>query len=171
MAEAYTQAFAEWMASPPQSGRLVEGVAIFGNSFIGVRRYATGIYEPATLPDEWGNEHTWAPANIELEDPERRASLEQDLRITFSGLRADAIRALDRMPPEHMASLTTLRIYSWLVPSAMAAPQVIPPPRFAVEEVIMSGSAIEVRCSGPLLPNWRAGRVYTIEEFPGLSTE
>ena len=167
----FDQRYADWAASPPSSGRLIEGVAILGNWWIGGQRFAKNIYEPVTLPDEHGVDHTWAPAQIEIDLPTSRQSLEQEFRVTFSGVRADQIAALDRMPPERLAGITTVRFYTWLDPGGLDAPLEIPPPRFTIEEVKLSTSVIEITCSGRLMPNWRAGSVYTVEEYPGLSTE
>lgn len=167
----YDQRFSEWMATPPQTGRLVEGAYIYGNPQAGALRYARGIFEPATLPDEYGVQQTWAPANFDLELPERRASLNIQMTLTFQGLRGDTARALDRMPPEYLSGITGVRLYSWIVPGAMDVPLVLPPPRFVVEQFVLSSNRLQLECSGPLLPNWRAGEVYTVEKFPGLSTE
>ena len=164
--------FAKWMATPPQSqGRLVEGVWIYGNSYIGSYRLARNIYEPAQLPDENAVTRTWAPANMRVDLPERRVSLEQTMRLTFSGLRPDIVAAFDRLPPEAMAIPTLLKLYVWVVPGLDLAPQITPPPRFALLEPRLSATELTLECSGPLLPNRRAGKVYTVEDFPGLSTE
>jgi hypothetical protein len=167
----YDQRFAEWMATPPSSGRLIEGVAVLGNWWIGGMWFARGIFEPVVLPDEHGASRTWAPANIELQLPSARPSLEQEVVVTFSDLRADQVAAFDRMPPERLAGITTVRLYVWLDPGGLDAPLVSPPPRLVIEEVKLASNAIELTCTGPLLPNWRAGSVYTVEAFPGLSTE
>ncbi len=166
-----TDEFAKWMATPPQDGRRVEGVWIYANSYIGSLRFAGGIYEPATLPDENGTPRAWAPANIEVNLPDRRRTLEQSTVITFSGLRPDIVTLFDRLPPEAMAEPTLLKLYVWIIPTAMAATQITPPPRLTLIETRLSGSALELECSGPLLPNRRAGQVYTVEDFPGLTTE
>lgn len=163
--------FAKWMATPPQDGRLVEGVYIYSNSYIGSYRFARGIYEPVTLPDENGTQREWAPANIQINLPDRRRTLEQSTVITFSGLRPDILTAFDQLPPEAFAQPTQLKLYVWIIPTAMAATQVTPPPRLTLIEHRLSANGIELECSGPLLPNRRAGEVYTIERFPGLTTE
>jgi len=165
------QRLAEWMSSPPSTGRLVEGVFIGGNAYVGARRYARGIYEAAALPDEWGVAKTWAPANFDLDLPERGDSLNQELVITFDGLRPDTVRAYDRIPPEVLYTVSFVRLYSWLIPGGDDAPLITPPPRFAIVEVKLSASKLELTCSGPILPRKRAGRVYTVEDFPGLSVE
>lgn len=167
----YTQAFAEFLATPPQTGRMVQGVNIYGNPYLPNYHLANNIYEPVVLPDENGDQRTWAPTNFELKPPDVKGSLERALVITISGLRPDVVAGFDRLPPEAGAVMTLIRLYVWIVPTAMAAPQILPPPRFVLERFLLSANGLKLDCSGPLLPNWRAGAVFSVEKFPGLTTE
>ncbi len=171
MSLTYDERFAKWMATPPQDTRLIEGIYIYGNTWVGTRRYARGLFEAANYPDENGTLQTWGPLNFELQLPEQRNSLQLDMTISIDGVGPEVIEAFDRIPPENLAQQTWIKLYSWIEPTAVDVPLITPPPRFVMDEVILSATSVELNCSGPLLPNWRAGEIYTIEDYPGLSTE
>lgn len=163
--------FAEWMATPPQTGTLVEGLYFFGNPWVGNLRFANAVYDDTTLPDEDLVNRQWQPLSFRLSLPERRSSLQTELGITADGVGPELIAAFDDLPPDYLAIPVQVRLYSWIIPTAQDKPLIRPPPRFVVEDILISTTSIQIDCSGPLLPNWRAGAVYTIEQFPGLSTE
>lgn len=170
MAASYDQRYKDWMSTPPQDGaRLVEGMYIYGNDYVGTLRFARNIYENvALLPDENGTTQQWGQMNFELSLPEQRDSLNLDLSVTVDGLARNTIERFDRIPPEDLAKIINIRLYSWIVPTAQDVPLRLPPPRYIVEEVVIISNALRLDCSGPLLPKYRAGKVYTVEEYPGL---
>lgn len=157
------------MATPSQVKRLVEGILISGNA-VGVRRYARNILDLIVLEDENGVERQWLPLNFNMDLPTQRSSLQLEMTLTIDGVGPEVITAFDRLPPESLAQLITVKLYSWLIPGDGTLPLILPPPRFIVEEVELSTYTVSLRCSGPLLPNQRAGRIYTTEDWPGLST-
>lgn len=160
------------MATPPQDGdRLVEGIYIYGNPAVGTWRFARGIYdEPTLYPDEHGIQQTWGQMNFEVELPQQRSSLHLEMTLTIDGLAPGVIGMFDRIDPAELAKITYVKLYSWIDPSAMDVPLITPPPRFIMDEVTISSNAVQLQCSGPLLPNFRAGKLYTVEEYPGLGT-
>ena len=170
MAVSYDQRFEEWMATPPQGGeRLIEGMYLYGNPFVGTLRFARGIYENVGLyPDENGTMRQWGQMNFELSLPSQRESLNLELTVTLDGLAPNTIGKFDRIPPEDLAKIMNIKLYSWIEPSAKDVPLIIPPPRFIVDEVTLVSNAVRLDCSGPLLPKYRAGKIYTVEEYPGL---
>lgn len=158
------------MATPPQDGsRLVEGVYIYGNNTVGNWRFARGIYDaPGAYPDENGIIRTWGQSNFELSLPQQRSSLQLEMTLTLDGLEPNTIGMFDRIAPEALASIIYVKLYSWIDPTAMDVPLVVPPPRFIADEITLSSNAVQLQCSGPLLPTYRAGKLYTVEEYPGL---
>lgn len=172
MTLSYDQRFKEWLATPPQDGsRLIEGVYIYGNPAVGNWRFARGIYDaPGTYPDENGTPQTWGQMNFELSLPAQRNSLQLEMTLTLDGLEPNTIGMFDRIQPEELAAITYVKLYSWIDPSAMDMPLVTPPPRFIMDEVVLGATSVQMQCSGPLLPNYRAGKLYTVEEYPGLQT-
>jgi hypothetical protein len=172
MSLTYDSRFEQWMSTPPQDGsRLIEGVYIYGNVTVGNYRFAKGIYDaPGVYPDENGVQQTWGQMNFELQLPTLRNSLQLEMTLTLDGLEPNTIAMFDRIPPEALSNLIYIRLYAWLDPTAMDVPLVTPPPRFIVDEITLSTTAVQLQCSGPLLPNYRAGKLYTVEEYPGLQT-
>lgn len=158
------------MATPPQDGsRLIEGVYVYGNPTVGNWRFARGIYDaPGLYPDENGIVQEWGQMNFDLNLPRQRSSLQLEMTLTLDGLAPGVISMFDRIPPEALSQLIQVKLYSWVDPTAMDVPQVIPPPRFIADEILLASSSVQLQCSGPLLPTYRAGQVYTIEEYPGL---
>lgn len=170
MSTTYDPRFDEWMATPPQDGaRLVEGIYLYGNPVVGSQRFARGIFEPTEYPDENGEMKTWGHLNFEPQFPEQRSSLHLEMTLTLDGLGPGIIARFDRIAPEVLANILYVKIYSWIDPTAMDVPLVTPPPRFIVDEISLAMGGIQLRCSGPLLPNFRAGKLYTVEEYPGLN--
>ncbi len=172
MTLSYDARFEEWMATPPQDGsRLVEGIYIYGNPAVGAWRFARGIYSaPTQYPDEFGTQQTWGQMNFDIKLPEQRSSLQLEMTLTLDGLGPGVIGMFDRIAPEALAAITYVKLYSWIDPTAMDVPLVTPPPRFILDEVILNSGGLQLQCSGPLLPNFRAGKLYTVEEYPGLNT-
>lgn len=170
MSLTYDSRFEEWMATPPQDGsRLIEGVFIYANPAVGNWRFIRGVYEtPGIYPDENGTPQTWGQMNFELSLPAQRNSLQLEMTLTLDGLESNTIGMFDRIAPESLAAITYVKLYSWIDPTAMDVPLVTPPPRFVMDEVILSSNGVQMQCSGPLLPTYRAGKLYTVEEYPGL---
>lgn len=166
----YDPRFEEWMSTPPQDGsRLIEGLYIYGNPYVGTLRFARGLYDaPGVYPDENGATQVWGQMNFDISLPTQRDSLQLEMTVTLDGLAPETISRFDRIPPEDLAKITYVKLYSWIDPSAMDVPLIIPPPRFVMDEVTLVARGVQMQCSGPLLPTYRAGKVYTTEEYPGL---
>lgn len=160
--------YAEWLASPPTTGQLVETMELTGAALpapiLICNRRDLGLL----ATDENGVPRSFLPLPFTISKPAIRNSSEYAASATLDGANGELLRLLSGIRSAELLSpiLVTLRIF--VDPTMLDRPAWSPPLRFRAEAIKVAVESIEIDLVGGRIPTKRAGSYYTLERFEGL---
>lgn len=165
---AVAQAYAEWLATPPTTGMLVETLELVGAALGSPIRICNRRDTPLVATDENGVPRTYLPLSFTFSKPAIRNSSEYVSTVRVDALDGALLRLLSNATAADLLSpiYATLRIY--IDPTLLDRPAWFSPLRFRAENIKASLDVIEIDLVGGRMPTKRAGLYYVLERFEGL---
>lgn len=165
---AVAQAYAEWLATPPTTGMLVETLELVGSALGSPVRICNRRDTPLVAADENGVPRTYLPLAFTFSKPAIRNSSEYVSTVRIDALDGTLLRLLSSVRSIELTQpvYATLRIY--VDPTILDRPAWFSPLRFRAENIKVSLDVIEIDLVGGRMPTKRAGLYYVLERFEGL---
>ena len=163
-----SEAYAEWLASPPVQGLLIEtlemsGAAINTSLFLCNRKQG---YLQAT--DEQGVPRIYTPISFTMSKPGVRNSTELTSNIQIDGLGGGMLQLFSKIRSDELRSSVFVNVRLYIDPIMVSRPVWRFPLRFRAETVKVGIDMVEMECVGSRLPNKRAGLYYGLDKYVGL---
>jgi hypothetical protein len=160
-------AYAEWLATPPTTGMLVETIEIVGNAIGSPIRLCNRRDIPFEAADENGVPRIYNPLSFTFSKPAIRNSSEYVTTVRIDGLQGTLLQLFGRIRSIDLTSpvYATLRLY---IDPTMVDRPVSVPLRFRCENIKVTLDVIEMELVGGRMPTKRAGMYYVLERFVGL---
>lgn len=163
-----TKAYAEWLATPPATGVLVETVQFSSPAMTADLRICNRRDSPMQAKDETGVLHVYEPVAFEIGKPSIRNSTEMEVSLRVDGVDGSLFRMLTEMNPDDVRKILTATVRVFVDPIMLDRPVWLSPLRFRVEQAKVGLDVVDMSLVGGRLPNKRAGRYYDMSRFVGL---
>ena len=160
--------YAQWLATPPATGMLVETLEISGASLGSSVLICNRKNQPLQALDENGVPRVFLPLGFTFTKPAIRNSTEYSSSVRIDGIGGDllrkfsAIRSFELTRPVYV----TARLY--VDPTMLDRPVWNAPLRFRCESAKITFDVLDLELVGGRLATKRAGTYYVLERFVGL---
>jgi hypothetical protein len=160
--------YAEWLATPPPEGVLVETVEFVGEAMVGSLRVCNRRTDPLVATDENGITKTYIPVAFEMGKPAMRASTEFSTTLKIDGVDGVMLQNLAKISPDDLRKPLLVVVRWYLDPQMLDRPVWPNGLVMRVENIKASIPVIELSLVGGRLPTKRAGTFYGLDRFVGL---
>jgi len=160
--------YAEWLATPPTTGVLVETLEINGPAIFNPILICNRQDRPLEATDENGWPRVFFPLSFTFSKPAIRNSSEYESQCRIDALNGDLLQELYKLrsPMLNQPAFATLRVF--VDPGMLDRPVWLSPLVFRIENAKVAVDVAELDLVGGRLPTKRAGLYYTLERFEGL---
>lgn len=162
------QDYAEWLATPPTTGLLVETLEITGAALGAPILLCNRRSTPLVAADENGLPRTFLPLSFTFTKPAIRNSSEYVSTVRIDGVEGRVLQLFSRVSSLDLTKPVLVSMRAYIDPTMLDRPVWLPPLRFRCEQARVSMDVIELDLVGGRMPTKRAGIYYTMERFEGL---
>ena len=163
-----TDAYAEWLATPPTTGLLVETIEIYGKAINSDLCFCNRRSTPLVATDEDGMPRTFLPLAFQFTKPVIRNSTEYSSTVRLDGLDGRLLELFSKVRSPELNDPIYVVLRTYIDPTMLDRPVWLQPLRFRCEKVKVAIDVIELELVGGRLATKRAGLYYTMDRFEGL---
>lgn len=160
--------YAEWLATPPTTGLLVETLEIngpaLGAPILLCNRRSTAL----VASDENGLPRTFLPLSFNFTKPAIRNSSEYVSTVRIDAVEGRILALFSRVSSLDLAQPVYVLLRTFIDPNMLDRPVWRVPLSFRCESARISIDVIELDLVGGRMPTKRAGLYYTMDRFEGL---
>jgi hypothetical protein len=161
-------AYAEWLATPPTTGLLIETIEIYGKQANSDLCFCNRRSTPLVASDENGMPRTFLPLAFQFTKPAIRNSTEYTSSVRLDGLDGRLLELFANIKSDQLNDPIYVILRTYIDPTMLDRPVWIEPLKFRCEKVKVALDVIELDLVGGRLPTKRAGIYYTMDRFEGL---
>ena len=160
--------YAEWLASPPTTGMLVETLELSGPALSPPVLICNRKTEPLVASDENGMPRTFLPLAFTFTKPAIRNSSEFVSTVRIDAIEGRLLRLFYQISKRDLTQPVFATLRSFIDPTMLDRPVWLAPLRFRVEQAKVTMDVVELDLVGGRMPTKRAGIYYVMERFVGL---
>ena len=160
--------YAEWLASPPTTGLLVETLEITGQALGAPILLCNRRSTPLVASDENGLPRTFLPLSFTFTKPAIRNSSEYASTVRIDAVEGRLLQLFARVNSIDLTMPIYAALRTFIDPTMLDRPVWLSPLRFRCEQARISIDVLEMDLVGGRLPTKRAGIYYTMDRFEGL---
>jgi hypothetical protein len=160
--------YAEWLATPPPTGVLIETVEFTGRLLPAPLLFCNRRVDPLVATDELGVRKTYVPIAFKMTRPAMRASTEFATSLQLDGVDGALLQMISKLRPDDLRYPLNATLRWYIDPIMLSRPVWPTGLVMRVESVKVGIPIMEISLVGGRLPTKRAGTTYDISRFVGL---